>query len=132
MADHLLGTWKLNNSEGFDEYMQSIGVGFATRKAGALAKLKVTIGKNGDKYNLKTESTFKTTEMEFKLGEEFDETTADDRHTKTTVTCEDGVLVQHQKWDGKETTIRRELKDETLVVTCIMGDVKCVRTYEKV
>ncbi|XP_034507346.1 myelin P2 protein-like isoform X2 [Ambystoma mexicanum] len=128
----LMGTWKLTDSVGFDEYMKELCVPFPTRKAAAMVKPNVIICKNGEKYCLKTESTFKSTEIDFKLGEEFEETTADSRKTKTIITCENGVLVQHQKWDGKETTIRRELKDGKLIVTCIMGDVKCVRTYEKV
>jgi fatty acid-binding protein 3 len=36
----------------------------------------------GDTVTLKTQSTFKNTEINFKLGEEFDETTADDRKVK--------------------------------------------------
>ncbi len=40
------------------------------------------ISKEGDKVVLKTQSTFKNTEISFTLGEEFDETTADDRHCK--------------------------------------------------
>ncbi|XP_056378204.1 myelin P2 protein-like [Hyla sarda] len=131
MVDHFLGTWKLSDSQGFDEYMQCLGVGFATRKAGAMAKPNIVISKHGDEISLKTESSLKTTEMRFRLGEEFDETTADNRKTRTVITCDDGVLTQVQKWDGKETTIKRELKNEQMVVTCTMGDVKCVRTYDK-
>ncbi|NP_001083636.1 peripheral myelin protein 2 L homeolog [Xenopus laevis] len=132
MVDQFVGTWKLTDSQGFDEYMQSLGVGFATRKAGAIAKPNVIFSVNGDKILLKTESTLKTSEVAFKLGEEFDETTADNRKTKTIVTCDGGVLNQLQKWDGKETIIQREIKNGQLVVTCTMGDVKCVRTYDKV
>ncbi|XP_078543233.1 myelin P2 protein-like isoform X2 [Lissotriton helveticus] len=126
------GTWKLVSSENFDAYMKDLGVNFATRKAGAMVKPNVIICKTGDLYCLKTESSFTTTEISFKLGEEFDEVTADKRKTKTIVTCENGALIQLQKWDDKETTIRREVKDGQLVVTCTMGDVKCVRTYDKV
>ncbi|KAM4029329.1 myelin P2 protein-like [Anomaloglossus baeobatrachus] len=132
MVDQFVGTWKLCDSQGFDEYMQCLGVGFATRKAGAIAKPNVVISKNGDEISLKTESSLKTTEVRFKLGEEFDETTADSRNTRTIITCDDGVLTQVQKWDGKETTIKRELKNGQLVVTCTMGDVKCVRVYDRV
>ncbi|KAM4704860.1 myelin P2 protein-like [Rhinophrynus dorsalis] len=132
MVDQFVGTWKLCDSQGFDEYMQCLGVGFATRKAGAMAKPNVLISMNGDEIILKTESTLKTTEMKFKLGVEFDETTADNRKTKTLITCDNGVLTQVQKWDGKETTITRELKNGQLIVTCTMGDVKCVRVYDKV
>ncbi|KAG8441895.1 hypothetical protein GDO86_010902 [Hymenochirus boettgeri] len=131
MVDQFIGTWKLCDSQGFDEYMQSLGVGFATRKAGAMAKPNVIISKNGDEICLKTESTIKNTEMKFKLGEEFDENTVDNRKTKTLITYDNGVLTQVQKWDGKETTIQRELKNGQLVVTCSLGDVKCVRTYDK-
>ncbi|KAG8570550.1 hypothetical protein GDO81_011316 [Engystomops pustulosus] len=132
MVDQFVGIWKLCDSQGFDEYMQCLGVGFATRKAGAMAKPNVVISRNGDEISLKTESSLKTTEMHFRLGEEFDETTADNRKTRTIITCDDGVLTQVQKWDGKETTIKRELKNGQLVVTCTMGDVKCVRVYDKV
>ncbi|NP_001087276.1 peripheral myelin protein 2 S homeolog [Xenopus laevis] len=131
MVDQFVGSWKLTDSQGFDEYMQSLGVGFATRKAGAMAKPNVIISVNGDEILLKTESSLKTTEVTFKLGQEFDEQTADNRKTKTIITCDSGVLNQVQKWDGKETTIQREIKNGHLVVTCSMGDVKCVRTYEK-
>lgn len=37
---------------------------------------------NGDTITIKTHSTFKNSEISFKLGVEFDETTADDRKTK--------------------------------------------------
>ncbi|CAJ0937406.1 unnamed protein product [Ranitomeya imitator] len=131
MVDQFVGTWKLCDSQGFDEYMQCLGVGFATRKAGAMAKPNVVISKNGDEICLKTESSLKTTEVRFRLGEEFDETTADSRNTRTIITCDDGVLTQVQKWDGKETTIKRELRNGQLVVTCTMGDVKCVRVYDR-
>lgn len=40
------------------------------------------ISVEGDQVTLKTQSTFKNMEITFKLGEEFDETTADDRKVK--------------------------------------------------
>ncbi|TWW68519.1 Fatty acid-binding protein, brain [Takifugu flavidus] len=78
-------------SENFDDYMKALGVGFATRQ-----------------------STFKNTEISFKLGEEFDETTADDRNCK--MSLEGDKLVHVQKWDGKETTFVREIKDGKMVM----------------
>uniref|UniRef100_A0A8C0HED8 Lipocalin/cytosolic fatty-acid binding domain-containing protein n=1 Tax=Chelonoidis abingdonii TaxID=106734 RepID=A0A8C0HED8_CHEAB len=74
------------------------GVGFATRKLGSLAKPSVVI------------------KISFKLGEEFEETTADNRKTMSTVTLDDGSLTQVQKWDGKQTTIKRALVDGKMVV----------------
>lgn len=60
----------------------SAGVGLAMRKMGNLAKPTLSITIEGDKVTLKNSSTFKTTEVSFKLGEEFDESTADGRNVK--------------------------------------------------
>lgn len=62
--------------------MFSTGVGIALRKMGNLVKPALNITIDGDKVVLKNSSTFKTTEISFKLGEEFDETTADGRNVK--------------------------------------------------
>ncbi|NXY51895.1 FABPH protein, partial [Ceuthmochares aereus] len=82
MVDAFAGTWKLVDSANFDEYMKALGVGFATRQVAGLTKPTTIIEVQGDKITVKTQSTFKNTEITFKLGEEFDETTADDRHVK--------------------------------------------------
>lgn len=58
------------------------GVGFATRQVGNVTKPTVIISQDGDKVVVKTQSTFRNTELSAKLGEEFDETTPDDRHVK--------------------------------------------------
>ncbi|NXG28638.1 FABP4 protein, partial [Dromaius novaehollandiae] len=131
MCDQFVGTWKLLSSENFEDYMKELGVGFATRKMAGVAKPNVTISINGDVITIKTESTFKNTEISFKLGEEFDETTADDRKTKNVITLDNGSLNQVQKWDGKETIIKRKVVDGNLVVECTMNNVTCKRVYEK-
>ncbi|XP_044861260.1 fatty acid-binding protein, adipocyte-like [Mauremys mutica] len=131
MCELFLGTWKLISSENFDSYMEELGVGFTTRKLGSLAKPSVVISTNGDIITIKTESTFKNTEISFKLGEEFEETTADDRKTMSTVTLDDGSLTQVQKWDGKQTIIKRALVDGKMVVECTMNNVTCTRVYER-
>ncbi|XP_069587630.1 fatty acid-binding protein, adipocyte-like [Ranitomeya imitator] len=133
MGDELVGTWKLtdNNSDDFDKYMEKVGVTFLTRKAACHLKPDVNITKNNDEWCIKTTSTFKNTELSFKCGEEFDETTADGRKVKSIVTLENGVLKQKQAWDGKESIITREVKDGRLVATCIFQDVNCVRIYDR-
>ena len=65
-----------------DLFLFPTGVGFATRKVGNLTKPTTIISVDGDKVTVKTQSTIKNTELTFKLGEEFDETTADDRKVK--------------------------------------------------
>ncbi|VCW66288.1 unnamed protein product [Gulo gulo] len=116
MVDAFVGTWKLVDSKNFDDYMKSLGVGFATRQVANMTKPTTVIEMNGDTIILKTHSTFKNTEISFKLGVEFDETTADDRKVKSIVTLDGGKLVHVQKWDGQETTLVRELVDGKLIL----------------
>lgn len=115
MVDAFCATWKLVDSQNFDDYMKQLGervwilfgsvlesleklfyihtcfvksafclkgVGFATRQVGNVTKPTVVISQDGDKVVVKTLSTFRNTEISAKLGEEFDETTPDDRHVK--------------------------------------------------
>uniref|UniRef100_A0AAR2LR74 Lipocalin/cytosolic fatty-acid binding domain-containing protein n=1 Tax=Pygocentrus nattereri TaxID=42514 RepID=A0AAR2LR74_PYGNA len=107
------------------------GVGFATRQVGSMTKPTTIISLEGDVITLKTVSTFKTTEIKFKLEEEFDETTADDRKVKSLVTIDGGKLVHVQKWDGKETTLVREVNGNNLTLTLTLGEVVCTRSYVK-
>lgn len=69
-------------SDGFLFSLDGLGVGFATRQVGNVTKPTVIISSEGDKVVIRTQSTFKNTEISFKLGEEFDETTPDDRNCK--------------------------------------------------
>ncbi|XP_030073656.1 fatty acid-binding protein, heart [Microcaecilia unicolor] len=126
-----LGNWKLVESHDFDEYMKKIGVGFATRQIANVTKPTTIICMEGDTIIVKTQSTFKNTELKFKLGEEFDETTADDRKVKSIVTLDGKKLKHVQKWEGKETSLVREIQDGKLILTLTMDDVVCTRTYEK-
>uniref|UniRef100_F6RGN2 Fatty acid binding protein 5 n=1 Tax=Equus caballus TaxID=9796 RepID=F6RGN2_HORSE len=114
--EQLVGRWRLVESKGFDEYMKEVGVGMALRKMGAMAKPDCIITSDGKNLTIKTESTLKTTQFSCNLGEKFEETTADGRKTQTVCNFTDGALVQHQEWDGKESTITRKLQDGKLVV----------------
>ncbi|KAM6456634.1 fatty acid-binding protein, adipocyte-like [Liasis olivaceus] len=131
MCDLFLGTWKLISSEKFDDYMKELGVGFATRKLAVVAKPHVIISINGGIITIRTESSFKNTEISFKPGEEFDEITADDRKVKSVVTLDNGSLNQVQKWDGKETIIKRKIEDGKMIVECVMNNIISTRVYEK-
>lgn len=132
MVDDFAGTWRLVESKNFDNYMQSIGVDFATRKVGNIIKPTTVIETDGDTVTIKTQSTFKNTEISFELGVEFDETTADDRKVKSVVTLEKGKLVHVQKWGGQETTLEREVSAGKLFLTLTHGGVVATRAYERV
>ncbi|XP_020788114.2 myelin P2 protein-like [Boleophthalmus pectinirostris] len=132
MIEQFVGTWRLDSSENFDNYMKAVGVCLATRQMGNLVKPNFIVSVDDQGLiSMKSQSTFKTTEIKFRLDEEFDETTADDRKTKTVITMENGKLIQTQKWKGKETSIEREITDGKMTVKCIIGDVVAMRTYVK-
>ena len=69
----------------------------ALRKVGAMAKPDCIITSDGKNLSIKTESTLKTTQFSCKLGEKFEETTADSRKTQTVCNFTDDALVQHQE-----------------------------------
>nr|XP_012803908.1 fatty acid-binding protein 12 [Jaculus jaculus] len=131
MVDQLQGRWKSVSCDNFENYMKELGVGRASRKLGCLAKPTVTISTNGDVITIKTKSIFKSHEISFKLGEEFEEITPGGRKNKSIVTLDNDSLVQVQDWDGKEATIRRKLVDGKMVVESAMNNVICTRTYER-
>uniref|UniRef100_A0A8C9HZ68 Lipocalin/cytosolic fatty-acid binding domain-containing protein n=1 Tax=Piliocolobus tephrosceles TaxID=591936 RepID=A0A8C9HZ68_9PRIM len=106
MVDPFLCTWELSDSKNFDGSMKLIGVSFATRQVASMTKPTTIIKKNGDIITLKTQSTFKNKEVSFKLGMEFDETTADDKQVKSIVTLDGGKLVHLQKWAREDTCAR--------------------------
>ncbi|XP_022529066.2 fatty acid binding protein 4b [Astyanax mexicanus] len=130
--ESFMGTWKLTSSDNFDEYMKAVGIGFASRQIANMAKPSLLFSVDDQGFiSMKSMTTFKTVEIKFKLDEEFDEITADDRQAKTFMRLVDGKLVQTQSWEGKSTTIEREVQGNKLIATCTMDDVVSVRTYEK-
>lgn len=127
----LEGQYKLEKSEKFDEYMKAIGVGFALRKMGASATPTLTVTRDGDKFNIKTETTFKTSVLEFELGKEFKETTMDGREVNSVVVLEGNKLIQTQTKDDFKTTIAREFDDSGLTAVATYGDIVSTRRYAR-
>jgi len=131
MANAFVGVWNMESSENFDDYMKAVGVGTVMAKLASAAKPKVTISVSEDgTWSMKTETTFKTHKFDFKLGVEFDETTADDRKMKTTITQDGNKLTQDQKGEIPSTIIREVVGDK-LIATCKAKDVVCTRTYAR-
>ena len=70
---NLLGTWDLESSENFDEFLKSLGVGLILRKTLSVVKPTVHFNKNGDEWVFKFETSAKTREIKFKDGVSFDD-----------------------------------------------------------
>nr|CAD7415267.1 unnamed protein product [Timema poppensis] len=121
--------YKLAASENFDEYMKALGVGLVTRKMGNTVSPVIELTASGGEYTLKTTSTFKSSVLTFKLGEECDEETVDGRKVKSTCTIDGNKLIQVQKGD-KESTIVREFTPEQVTATLTADGVVCTRIYK--
>lgn len=82
---------------------------------GAAVSPVVELTKNGDEYRLTSSSTFKDVEIKFKLGQEFDQETADGRKVKATITADGPTLHEIQvNGDGSKTTIDRTWTEDTI------------------
>jgi len=128
----LIGTWGLESSEGFDEYMKHLGVGMVMRKMGNTLKPDFIVSKDGDTWKMVSSSTFKTTEVSFQEGVEFDETTADDRVVKATITFDGEKMVHSQKEPGKpanDTVVERFVDGGKLLTVVKCGDLVAKRVY---
>lgn len=82
----------------------------------------VEIATDGDNVTLKTITTFKTQEIKFKLGEEFEEKRLDGAMVKSKVTLDGNKLVQHQEADTPCDIIREvdgdKLKTVSPLIAC--------------
>jgi len=125
-----VGTWKMESSENFDSYMEAVGVSAPMAKIGSMTKPTVIISVDGDTWNMKSETLFKNSKLQFQLGVEFDETTPDDRQMKTTFTLEGNKLTQDQK-GAKPSVITREVSGDKMTVVCTAGSVVATRVYSR-
>uniref|UniRef100_A0A670YJ67 Cytosolic fatty-acid binding proteins domain-containing protein n=1 Tax=Pseudonaja textilis TaxID=8673 RepID=A0A670YJ67_PSETE len=116
MVEQFLGTWKLILSENFDDYMKELGVGFAQRQLGVLAKPKIIITMDKDVITIRTETIFTVNEISFQLDQEFEERTIDNRLAKSIVTKDNDTLIHTQKWNDNHTTIKRKIVDGNMVL----------------
>lgn len=107
-------------------------VGYVTRKVAASTSPSIEISYSNDgNMVVKTFSTFKNSEISFKLGEEFEEKRMDGVTTKTTITKEGNKLIQKQMANPPVEIIREFIGDK-LIATCKCKEVVCVREYKKV
>uniref|UniRef100_A0A8P4G6E4 Cellular retinoic acid-binding protein 1 n=1 Tax=Dicentrarchus labrax TaxID=13489 RepID=A0A8P4G6E4_DICLA len=116
------GTWKMKNSENFEELLKALGVNAMLRKVAVAAASKphVEIKQNGEHFYIKTSTTVRTTEINFVIGEEFNEETVDGRKCKSLATWETENKIYCKQTllsgNGPKTFWSRELKGDELVL----------------
>lgn len=129
LAPVLNKKYKLASSENFDEVMKALGVGWMTRKVGATVSPVIELTEQDGMYTLTSNSTFKNTEIKFKMGEEFEEETPDGRKVKSVISQEGTKLIHVQKGE-KETTIIREFSPEEVKMVVTVEDIVSTRIYK--
>nr|XP_033776986.1 cellular retinoic acid-binding protein 1 [Geotrypetes seraphini] len=129
------GTWKMKSSENFDELLKALGVNAMLRKVAVAAASKphVEIKQDEDWFYIKTSTTVRTTEISFRIGQEFDEETVDGRKCKSLATWEHENKIHCKQTllegAGPKTYWTRELANNELILTFGADDVVCTRIY---
>uniref|UniRef100_A0A673GP75 Retinol-binding protein 2-like n=1 Tax=Sinocyclocheilus rhinocerous TaxID=307959 RepID=A0A673GP75_9TELE len=93
-----------------------LNIDFATRKIAVHLKQTKVIVQNGDKFETKTLSTFRNYEVDFTIGEEFEEHTKalDNRVVKTLVIWDGDKLVCVQKGEKENRGWRQWIEGDLL------------------
>ncbi|CAH6868565.1 Crabp1 [Phodopus roborovskii] len=124
------GTWKMRSSENFDELLKALGVNAMLRKVAVAAASKphVEIRQDGDQFYIKTSTTVRTTEINFKVGEGFEEETVDGRKCRSLPTWENENKIHCTQTllegDGPKTYWTRELANDELILKVICHRLK--------
>merc|ERR1712045_521115 len=133
--DLLPGRYLMASSENFDDFMKALGVGMIKRKLAnsVIPVNEIEIAEDGQ-YTIRTVTTVRTTEINFKLNEPFIEDTIDGRKTQTIPTRDGNLLKLYQKGDKskgeKDSVMTRDLVGDVITMKLIVDNVVCTRIYK--
>eukprot|EP00091_Calanus_sinicus_P017808 TRINITY_DN38644_c0_g1_i1.p1 TRINITY_DN38644_c0_g1~~TRINITY_DN38644_c0_g1_i1.p1 ORF type:complete len:183 (+),score=83.31 TRINITY_DN38644_c0_g1_i1:72-551(+) len=109
------GNYTQTSVENYDEFLKALNVGFLLRKAAQASTPVMSITEEDGYWTIISKTVVKAMELKFRLGEEFDETTADGRKCKTMVRREGNKLIVNQKavrsGDGDVEDVREFTED---------------------
>lgn len=100
--------------------------------AGAASSTVELVKEDDENYSFNTISTFRTQQLKFKPGVEFDEKRMDGETVPCLIKFEGNKMIQTQKGTAKAVTIEREFTDTELFVTCTVGNVVSKRWFKAV
>ncbi|NXX91990.1 FABPI protein, partial [Centropus bengalensis] len=127
------GTWKIDRNENYEKFMEAMGVNIMKRKLGAHDNLKITVQQDGNKFTIKESSNFRTIELDFTLGVNFDYSLADGTELNGSWNMEGNKLVGAftRKDNGKVLTAHREIIGDELVQTYQYEGVEAKRIFKR-
>merc|ERR1712039_370702 len=94
VPEKMLGSFQMETSEGFDEFMYELGVNVFTRKIAINLYPLQEIRMEDDQMCIDTFTSFKNTKTKFPLGTAWEEYTADGRTTQTITTIEGNSIIK--------------------------------------
>ncbi|XP_017574773.1 fatty acid-binding protein, intestinal-like [Pygocentrus nattereri] len=127
------GTWKIDRNDNYDKFMEQMGINLMKRKLAEHDNLKLIIEQNGDKFTIKESSTFRSKDIEFTLGVQFDYSLADGTELTGAWVMEGDVLkgTFTRKDNGKILTTTRALVGGELVQSYNYEGVDAKRIFKK-
>ena len=136
MEEKAKGKYERVSEEQYDDFLKALGVNFMLRKAATVSTPVMEVSELGGVWSIKTSTSLKAMELKFKVGEAFDETTADGREVSAIVTLEGNKFISEQtaKKAGQKSTktVREFTGSECIVTMTIIGsDVVCVQKFKK-
>merc|ERR1711997_773038 len=131
----ITGKYKRTSETKYEDFLNKLSVSWPKRKAALYSTPTMVITENNGHWKMVTATTLASVVLEFELGKEFEETTADDRNCKTTVTKEgDNKLITSQKAQKsgqKDVKVIRTFTDAGINVQMICGDVVSDQFYAR-
>ncbi|MEK2494641.1 lipocalin/fatty-acid binding family protein [Kitasatospora purpeofusca] len=128
------GTYELDSSEGYDKYLEAIGVDAATQEKLASDPQTVKILQEGDHYTFRSTVAAKAFVTQFTLGQEYVETFEYDngRQAKGIARRDGNRIILQRKAGDSEIRVVYELDDEGLTVNLTGPDaVTAKRLYRR-
>ncbi|XP_060690860.1 retinol-binding protein 2-like isoform X1 [Hemiscyllium ocellatum] len=127
------GTWEMIENNNFDGYMKALDIDFATRKIALHLKQTKEFKQEGDKFITKTLSTFRNYNLDFTIGEEFEECTKglDNRTVKTLVQWDGDKLVCVQKGEKANRGWKHWIEGDKLHLELTCCDQVCHQIFQK-
>ncbi|XP_039176135.1 fatty acid-binding protein, intestinal [Crotalus tigris] len=127
------GTWKVEKSENYEKFMEVMGINLVKRKLGAHDNLKLTIKQEGNKFIVQENSNFRSIEIVFTLGVNFDYSLADGTELNGSWDLQGTQVIGafNRKDNGKKLEALREIVGDEMIQTYTYEGVVAKRFFKK-
>ncbi|XP_056136582.1 fatty acid-binding protein, intestinal [Lampris incognitus] len=127
------GTWKVDRNDNYEKFMEKMGINMVKRKLAAHDNLKVTIEQTGDKFKVNETSNFRTLELDFTLGGNFEYSLADGTELSGCWTMEGDMMrgTFNRKDNGKQLLTTRVIQGDELVQSYNYEGVDAKRIFKR-